>query len=312
MSMTSNGTYADAKGGTEMMAEKIQSALVESGLQDKINIIHSRVRDIDPDKKNLYIVHDTWNDPESQHLKDPEQRKRFDKIIFVSNQQFQTFRYGLGVPYSESLIMKNSIVPIELPPCGKPTGMINLIYHTTPHRGLELLVPAFEHLADSYDNIHLDVYSSFDIYGWGERDVPYQPLFDRIKAHPQMTYHGYQPNDIVRDALKRAHIFAYPNIWPETSCIAALEAMSAGCDVVCPNFEALHETTCGFATEYQFDEDLQRHLNTFAINLEYSINNINSEFTQSKLLAAKSVIDAQYDWNGVRKRQWISLFKSFE
>lgn len=310
MSMTSDGTYADSKGGTEMMAEKIQSALIESGLQDKINIIHSRVRDVDPDKKNLYLVHDTWNDPESEHLKDPELRKRFEKIIFVSNQQLQTFRYGLGVPYSESLVMKNAIEPIELPPCGKPTDKINIIYHTTPHRGLELLVPAFEHLAQKYKNIHLDVYSSFQIYGWDQRDIPYQPVFNRIRNHPQMTYHGFQPNEVVREALKRAHIFAYPNIWAETSCIAAIEAMSAGCDVVCPNFEALAETTSGFATEYQFNEDMQEHLNVFATHLEHSIVNINSEFTKSRLVAAKSVIDAQYDWEAVRKNQWIRLFKS--
>lgn len=310
MSMNSDGTYADAKGGTEMMADKIQSALVESGLQDKINIIHSRVRDVDPDKKNLYIVHDTWNDPESAHLKDPELRKRFEKIIFVSNQQLQTFKYGLGVPYSESLVMKNAIEPIELTPCGKPTDKINIIYHTTPHRGLELLVPAFEHLAQTYKNIHLDVYSSFQIYGWDQRDIPYQPVFNRIRNHPQMTYHGFQPNEVVREALKRAHIFAYPNIWAETSCIAAIEAMSAGCDVVCPNFEALAETTSGFATEYQFNEDMQEHLNVFATHLEHSIVNINSEFTKSRLVAAKSVIDAQYDWETVRKNQWIRLFKS--
>ena len=307
--ITSKGTYVKAKGGTEMMADRIESALKEIGLDDKIEVIHSRVREVDPDKKTIYVLHDTWRDPESQHLKREEEKSRFDKIVFVSNQQFQTFNYGLGVKYSESIIMKNAIDPIELPPCGKPKDKVNLIYHTTPHRGLELLVPAFEYLAEKYDNIHLDVYSSFKIYGWDHRDKPFEPLFDRIKQHPQMTYHGYQPNDVVREALKRAHIFAYPNIWPETSCIAALEAMSAGCEVVCPNHEALPETTAGFALDYQYNENKEHHLNDFVYVLEHSINNIDSEYTQAKLRTAKTIIDTQYNWEH-RKLEWQHFFES--
>lgn len=309
MGMLPNGTYAKSKGGTEMMAERIQKILEKSGHQDKINIIHSRVRDVYPDKKNVYIVHDTWRDPECGHLKNAEERKRFEKIIFVSNQQQQSFNLGLNVPYSESLVMKNAIEPIECSLADKPSDRINLIYHTTPHRGLELLVPAFEYLSQLHDNIHLDVYSSFKIYGWDQRDAQYQELFEAIENHPKMTYHGYQPNEVVREALKKAHIFAYPNIWPETSCIAALEAMSAGCEIVCPNFEALPETTAGFAVEYQFNEDPQEHLNMFASALNHSIKNINSSATRGKLETAKVVIDAQYSWN-VREQNWLAFFNS--
>ena len=93
-----------------------------------------------------------------------------------------------------------------------------------------------------YDNVHLDVFSSFNAYGWAERDEPYQELFDKIEAHPQMTYHGFKPNNIVRNALQKAHIFAYPSIWMETSCIALMEAMSAGLMCVHPNLAALPET----------------------------------------------------------------------
>lgn len=307
--LTSNGTYNNSRGGTEMMAEKIQSVLEEMQLDDQINLIHSRVRDIDPDKKNVYVVHDTWRDPECGHLSIEEDRKRFDKIVFVSNQQLQSFHLGLGVPYSEGLVMKNSIEPIQLSPNDKPTDRINLIYHTTPHRGLELLVPAFEYLAEKYDNIYLDVYSSFKIYGWDHRDKEYQGLFARIKNHPRMTYHGYQSNTVVREALKRSHIFAYPCIWPETSCIAALEAMSAGCEIVCPNYEALPETTAGFALEYQFTEDVQEHLNIFACALEHSIRTIDSEYTKAKLKTAKTIIDTQYGWE-VRREHWQQFFNS--
>jgi len=307
---TDNGTYAKAQGGTEMMAARIDKIVNGLGLSDQVNVIHSRVRHIDSSKKNILVCHDLWNDPESQHLKDPELRKRFEKIVFVSNQQFQTYHLALGVPYSESAVIRNAIDPIELTE-SKPVDRVNLIYHTTPHRGLEILVPCMEMLAGIHgDNIHLDVYSSFNAYGWAERDKPYEGLFQRIKDHPQMTYHGYQPNHIVREALKKAHIFAYPNIWPETSCIAAIEAMSAGCEVVCPNHAALYETTAGYATMYQYDEDHTKHANVFINELNATISHrINSKLVPEKVEYAKQYIDQLYGWD-LREYEWRQLLNS--
>jgi len=306
---TDNGTYAKAQGGTEMMAARIDQIIDRAGLSDQVNVIHSRVRHIDSSKKNILVCHDLWNDPESQHLRDPELRKRFEKIVFVSNQQLQTYHLALGVPYGESAVIRNAIDPIELTE-SKPVDRVNLIYHTTPHRGLELLVPCMEMLAEIHgDNIHLDVYSSFNAYGWAERDKPYEGLFQRIKDHPQMTYHGYQPNHIVREALKQAHIFAYPNIWPETSCIAAIEAMSAGCEVVCPNHAALYETTAGFATMYQYDEDQTKHANVFINELNATISHrIHSKHVPEKLEYAKQYIDQLYSWE-LREHEWNRLLK---
>ena len=304
-----DGTYAAAKGGTEMVAAQVKALLEKQGLSDKFNIIHSRVRAIDPNKKNILVCHDTWNDPESAHLKDPKSRARFDKIVFVSNQQFQSYHHNLGVPYSESYVLRNAIDPIELTE-PKPTERINLIYHTTPHRGLEILVPCFEwicnHLKDQVE-LHLDVYSSFNAYGWADRDIPYEDLFKRVDSHPNMTYHGYKSNEVVRESLKQAHIFAYPNIWPETSCIAAIEAMSAGCEIVCPNHAALPETTAGFATMYQYHEDPNAHAHDFIEAMVNAIHSHRSAGQQSKLEMAKVYIDNFYNWS-YRESEWLQLF----
>ena len=306
-----DGTYADAKGGTEMMAERISAIIKNNGLEDKINIIHSRVREdsIDETKKNILLLHDTFDDPESAHLKSKEKRKRFDKIAFVSNQQLQTFHQFHKIPYHETQVMRNAIDPIILDE-EKPTDRINLIYHTTPHRGLEILVPCFEWLCNHFKgqvDLHLDVYSSFNAYGWADRDIPYQKLFERVDSHPNMSYHGYQPNEVIREALKKAHIFAFPSIWPETSCIAAIEAMSAGCEIVCSNLAALPETTNGFATMYQYNEDPNQHAHAFIEEMVNAIHNHRNEGQQSKLQMAKVFIDNFYNW-GYRESEWLQLF----
>lgn len=296
-----DGTYEEANGGTEMMRNQLYSR-VDPDLLDKFQIICSRVRWIDPKKPTILWCHDTWDDPESQHLKEEERRARFEKFVFVSNYQLSTYNLALQVPYAQSFVMQNAIEPIELK--DKNKDQIKLIYHTTPHRGLNIAVAAIMELAKNYgDKIHFDVFSSFEAYGWKERDKEFEDLFNNIKEHPQMTYHGYQPNEKVREALQEAHIFAYPSIWPETSCIAAIEAMSAGCQIVCPNYAALPETTANFATMYQWSEDIQFHANVFANMLNAAIQNHYDENTQRKLLYQKNYTDNFYNWD-LRASQW--------
>ena len=301
-----DGTYEEANGGTEMMRNQLYSR-VDPDLLDKFQIICSRVRWIDPKKPTILWCHDTWDDPESQHLKEEERRARFEKFVFVSNYQLSTYNLALQVPYAQSFVMQNAIDPIELK--DKNEDQIKLIYHTTPHRGLNVAVAAIMELAKNYgDKIHFDVFSSFEAYGWKDRDKEFEDLFNNIREHPQMTYHGYQPNEKVREALQEAHIFAYPSIWPETSCIAAIEAMSAGCQIVCPNYAALPETTANFATMYQWSEDIQFHANVFANMLNAAIQNHYDENTQRKLLYQKNYTDNFYNWD-LRASQWTGFLQ---
>ena len=308
-SPSENGTYTESKGGTEMMLKGLQER-VDSELLDQYNIICSRVRSLSEEKPNILWMHDTWDDPECEHLKDPELRKRFKKIIFVSNQQQQTFNIGLGVPYSEGLVIQNAIVPIK--EHKKPNdGVFNLIYHTTPHRGLELLVPVFEHMCKLKDDLklHLDVYSSFEVYGWAARDEQYKELFDKCRNHPNITYHGYQPNEVVREALEKAHIYSYPNIWPETSGISLIEAMSAGCSVVAPNFAAIPETLSNFGIMYNWDEDVNKHANTFANALNAAFDIHWEENVQNKLKFQAMYVNNFYNWD-LRATQWTGFLQS--
>jgi len=306
-----DGTYSHigSKGGTEMMAARILKEL-NADIRDQVQIIHSRVRaeNLIPNKKKLLVLHDTWDDPESEHLSEKENRAKFAKLVFVSHYQQASFNMCRGVPYENGVVLQNAIDPIPLEDNDKKSSILRLVYHTTPHRGLELLVPVFEKLCEYHDNIHLDVYSSFEIYGWKQRDMQYQHLFDRIDKNPRMIYHGYQPNDVVRAALRKAHIYAYPNIWPETSCISVIEAMSAGVHVVCPNFAALPETCANFASMYGWQENNNKHANVFANVLNNVIINYWSETNQSKLKFQKVYFDNYYSWP-LRAAQWNAFLR---
>ena len=289
-----NEVSAGAKGGTELMREWLQARLPVE-LVEQCQIISSRVRELQDDKIRILWLHDLPNDPESEHLKNGGHEK-FHALVFVSNWQMQQYVAYFNIPWSKCVVIENAIVPVDEEKIVKPTDKIKLIYHTTPHRGLELLVPIFVKLAEKHKNIELDVFSSFKIYGWEQRDEPYKKLFDICKEHPQINYHGTVPNDVVRDALAQAHIFAYPSIWTETSCISLMEAMSAQCVCIHPNLGALYETAGGTTMMYQWNEDTTQHANGFAHIVDTIISNMSDENYRAMTGIARSLTKVRFGW----------------
>ena len=247
-----------SNGGTEQMRSRLLNN-VDPELLKEVSIHFSRPTTIREDVPNVLYLHDLPEDPAVQMLR--TDFHKFDCFVFVSYWQRDQYIQRFNLPYSRCVVIQNAIESQFKGYVDKPSDKIRFIYHTTPHRGLEILFPVFSKLCETYDNLHLDVFSSFEVYGWGQRDVPYRPLFNAIESHPNMTYHGAQPNDVVLDALEKSHVFLYPSIWKETSCIALIEAMTKGVLSIYPSYGALPETgslVSNFGM-YEYDEDINRH-----------------------------------------------------
>ena len=300
-----------AKGGTELMKFALHERL-DDDLLSKFQIIPSRVRDIDPDRIPILWNHDLAGDPETLHLKNVKAEDlKFAQLVFVSHWQLQQFKNYLNIPYSKSIVLQNAIEPI--PEHKKPDDVINICYHTTPHRGLELLVPVFEHLAKNQfkslkKKVHLHVYSDFNIYGWPERNKPYVELFDRCRQHVDITYNHSIPNEKMKEELKKMHIFAYPSIWAETSCIALLEAMSAGLLCVHSAYAALPETAGNWTMMYPMTEDHPTHCNRFADQLLSACTMVDQKFMKDRLDMQRRYINGFYSWD-TRAMQWEAMLK---
>lgn len=292
--MEYNELNKNAMGGTELMAHRIENA-IGPDLSSQVQIIHSRVRELDPDKKKIYVLHDLPGDPEVQHLKDGGW-KRFDQLVFVSHWQKQMYETFLGLPPSVGTVIRNAIDPI--PRHKKPKDKIRLIYHSTPHRGLNILYTVFHKLYEEYgDRIELKVFSSFDLYGWGQRDDQYRQLLDALDAHPGIVYSKSVSNDIIREELQQAHIFAYPSIWQETSCLCLIEAMSAGLIPVHSSLAALPETSLSLNLMYDYSDDIEHHAYVFYTNLKHVIDTYDLvDYTGMNELR-KSATDVVYSTN---------------
>lgn len=309
MPFEENEISKNSQGGTESVKRGLAERLPE-GLADDFQIICSRVRNIEEDKIRVYWLHDLPEDPETNHLRDINSRNRFHKLVFCGNWQYSRYQMVCGVPYDQkSVVIDTPIDPIPI--TTKEFDTIRLVYTSTPQRGLELLVPVFEALANKYKNIHLDVFSSFKIYGWEEADKRFDPLYERIKNHPQMTYHGYAPNEVVKEHLKKAHIHAYPSIWLECNSRSIIEAMSAGLLCVHPNFGGLVDTSGGMNFMYQGDSNPNVHANIFYACLEDAIAKVQKEEVQNYLKLVKVYADSRYSWAKIAG-QWTDMLQGLK
>lgn len=313
--VTESSAPPGAMGGTELMMLGLKERLPKEFL-DNFQIICSRPRSLDPHKIRILWCHDHHEDPEVQHLKTEEGRNRYDWFVFVSNWQMHMYNSYLGVPFERSVVIPNSIIPLDFDPkkfiFKEDKPRINFIYTPTPHRGLELLYPVFDKLVqdykDTYD-LHLNVFSSFKLYGCEERDKTYLPLFDKLKSHPNITYHGTVKNSVIRDYLMKSHIFAYPSIWPETSCLCLIEAMSAGLICVHPNYGALIETSKSYTYQYQWQENHNNHASKFYFvlrNILDIMKKLNELHVLGEIQSMTELTNRYHDWN-VNINNWFNF-----
>jgi glycosyltransferase involved in cell wall biosynthesis len=312
-----------AVGGSELMYHKLIKEFEDTDLLDNIQIIISRPDEIhlDVHKKKICWLHDTWDDVAGQFLSNPDNRKKIDLTVFCSWYQFYSFLHHDLISYDESFVIRNGIIPFEFSDDEefKPRDKIRLIYNAAPHKGLQLVVPCYTTLFDIFgDLIHLDIFSNFEMYGEGftQKNKYFERLYEDAKNHPGITYHGYKPNDVIREYLQKAHILLYPSCFPEQCPIVSLEALSSKTLVVAPKFAGLIETVGDFGVMYPYKTDLQTHANIFtgvAIDVidKYLNYENNKEMIESMLNLGKFYVDRFYGWEG-RKVEWKMVLENLK
>ena len=207
---------------------------------------------------NAKLVFWTQHAPDQEAiaaLENPEERNSYDAIAFVSRWQQQAYRQRFPLESFPTKVLPNAIAPAfcnlfseEMPILPQKAQPPILAYTSTPFRGLELLLDLFPAVCREVPEVRLQVFSSMKVYGGnGDEDTAYDRLYRRCAEMPGVAYVGSVPQPELAVALRQATLLAYPNIFAETSCIAAMEAIASGCRVVTTDWGALPETTAGFA-----------------------------------------------------------------
>ena len=300
-------SFSDSFGGSENQLRLLLKNLPDESFKNINLILNNANHDlIEKDKINVLWMHHFVNQKEAQNLNSKDFVDKLDWIVFNSNWNFEKYVYQFKIPESKSVVIKNAIEKINFEE--KSKDKISLIYHTTPWRGLANLLNVFKNL--NLKNVKLNVCSSTIIYGKKFDAVlgkTYEGLFNECKNTNNVNYLGYLENDKIIELLKKMHIFAHPSIWPETSCIAAIESMAAGCEIVTTNLGALYETCSPFGTFVNFDRNFSNLEKRYSKALLNSIKNYWSDENQNKLRLQRETINATYSWD-VRSLEWKNFF----
>jgi glycosyltransferase involved in cell wall biosynthesis len=110
----------------------------------------------------------------------------------------------------------------------------------------------------------MEVFCNTNPSGHAESDAQY---IGWMRGLPNVTHVGMVGQGELIRRMKRASIMLAPNPWPETSCIAMIEAMAAGLAVITTDRAALPETAAGFAQHIPLDD--RDHLTCFDMPIDY-------------------------------------------
>ena len=300
-------SFNDSFGGSENQLRLLLKYLPDRSFKDINLILNNANYDlIEKDKINILWMHHFVNQKEAQNLGLKDFVQKLDRIVFNSNWNCEKHIDQFKIPKNKSVVIKNAIEKIDFEE--KPKDKINLVYHTTPWRGLALLLKVFKNL--DLKNIELNVCSSTIIYGKKFDSIlgkKFENIFNECKNTKNINYFGFVDNKKIIQMLKKMHIFSHPSIWPETSCIAAIESMAAGCEVVTTNLGALSETCSSFGTFVNFDKNFDSLKKKYSEVLLNSIKNFWSNENQNKLKLQRETINATYSWE-TRSIEWEKFF----
>ena len=193
----------------------------------------------------------TDDQPSIEPLEFSRERKAWSAFAFVSQWQLEQYCSTFWLPREKTRIMRNAISPTfagrdPAEPWFKLGQAPVLVYTSAPYRGLDLLLSAFPSIRSAIPGTVLRVFSGLSTTRGGPEDNQYKELHRQCLATEGVDYVGPVSQPKLAEALSGAAALAYPSTYPETSCIAAMEAMAAGASVLTTGLGALPETLAGF------------------------------------------------------------------
>jgi len=298
--------FGKPMGGTELMYNELMRRLPES-YREHFSIFNY-ISQADFSKITIYWNQLSYDQEAVQFLKDPQYIDKIDWFVFVSHWQAEQYRKHFGIPGYKTHVIENGCLGVE-PRQPKPKQKLRMCYTSTPWRGLDVLLRAWEILQPTDCELH--VFSSCKIYGenFAKNDSQYEELYNKCNTLPNVVYRGSIPNEELRKELPTFDMLTYPCTFEETSCIAVIEALSAGLRVVTSSIGALPETTGGWARTYSFINDRDQHAQRFAKVLIDEVERMRRGKLLLTLQAQTVICQQLWNWD-VTFNKWQSFLSN--
>ncbi len=256
--------------------------------------------------------------PAVKPLARAEVRATFDGFALLSDWQRDQFVQSFSLDPARLRVLRNAISPVfadlfepgEDIVAAKATPPV-LAYTSTPFRGLDLLVHSFPAVRKEVKGARLRVYSSMAVYQSSDDSdaAEFGNLYDLCRETPGVEYIGSLPQSALAPQLRDVCVWAYPNHFAETGCIAAMEAMAAGAMIVTSDLGALAETTAGFARLLPVNDDWLGYSERFVGEVVKSLERLAESPAEMNDALARQVayVNAECTWQrrADKWEQWL-------
>ena len=206
-------------------------------------------------------------------LSDGSVRESHDAFVFVSQWQLAQYTQQFRVLPEKCHVFCNAIAPSferlfspgERILAAKSRPPV-LAYTSTPFRGLELLLDVFPNIRDAIPGVTLKVFSGMQVYHVAPQEDQHEfgQFYDACRRIEGIEYLGSISQPELAGQLRDITMLTYPNNFAETSCIAVMEAMAAGCQIVTSQLGTLPETASGFARLVPTESNRETYQRNFA------------------------------------------------
>lgn len=167
-----------------------------------------------------------------------------DKILCVSEYHRNQIHEVWGIPKESIVVIRNGVdlMPyLGVDPLVLTKSDYHMFYSSRPERGLINLVKAggiMDQLRGERVHLHVCGYENTT----DQMRSLYEMLWQRCEELPNVTNHGSLTKLELAALQKACDAWIYPTDFEEVSCITAMEAMAADCDIIASSVAALPET----------------------------------------------------------------------
>ena len=294
-------------GGTELMYNELQRRISPQYFQKFSIFNYASYADFN--KLTVYWNQLSYDQEAVQFLLDLQLVEKINYFVFVSNWQAEIFRKMFNLRGEQIKIMRNACLGVT-PDLNKNNNKLKICYTSTPWRGLNVLLRAWELLRPADCELH--IFSSTKIYGQQfdqSSGNQYDYLYEKCNSLNNVVYRGMTDNALLRSELSSFDILAYPSTFEETSCISVIDALSAGLKVACSNAGALPETTEGWAEMYSFVQDNEKHAQVFASVLSKVISKYKRGDYKQDLIDQVNTYGSRWTWDK-REKEWVHFLNA--
>lgn len=190
-----------------------------------------------------------------------------------------------------------------------------LLYAGATPRGAFHIPALLDHLRPKLEAFSVEIYCDCT----PSRDpVANEEYIAWMRSLPNVTHVGMVGQTELLKRMKRAAFMISPNPWPETSCIAMIEAMTAGLSVITTNRGALPETASGFARIVPLEDpdhptrfDMPIPFEVFADTITSALNDWAAKPLDAgwKLQKQIAYFKGNYQWSQ-RVKPWVEFIES--